>query len=144
MRLLHDRLYGAGTGRRFLLGDYLADLPRAVRERISDEIEKRMAGKTPDRGGSGAALEPLTNGADLSVVHIGANDILTMRESPTENSRVVDIIPPDGTGIVYLGHTQDRWVGHIHEPWVFVKYERTNGWVQRAFVEEIVPRGGKF
>ena len=30
MRLLHDRLYGAGTGRIFLLGDYLASLPRAV------------------------------------------------------------------------------------------------------------------
>ena len=34
MRLLHDRLYGAGTGRRFLRGDYLADLPRAVHGRI--------------------------------------------------------------------------------------------------------------
>src|SRR4249919_293622 len=43
MRMLHDRIYGAGTGRRFLLGDYLDDLPRAVRERISGEIEKRMA-----------------------------------------------------------------------------------------------------
>ena len=34
MRLLHDRLYGQGTGQVFLLGDYLADLPRAVGERI--------------------------------------------------------------------------------------------------------------
>jgi hypothetical protein len=34
MRLLHDRLYGQGTGQAFLLGDYLADLPRAVGERI--------------------------------------------------------------------------------------------------------------
>ena len=29
MRLLHDKLYGAGTGRSFVLGDYIADLPRA-------------------------------------------------------------------------------------------------------------------
>lgn len=43
MRILHDRLYGAGTGRAFLLGDYLADLPRAVRERVSGEVEKRSA-----------------------------------------------------------------------------------------------------
>ena len=34
MRLLHDRLYGEGTGQVFLRGDYLADLPRAVGERI--------------------------------------------------------------------------------------------------------------
>jgi hypothetical protein len=40
MRLLHDRLYGKGTGRTFLRGDYLADLPRAVRERISDEVDR--------------------------------------------------------------------------------------------------------
>src|ERR1700738_611771 len=26
MRMLHDRIYGAGTGRRFLFGDFLDDL----------------------------------------------------------------------------------------------------------------------
>jgi hypothetical protein len=41
MRLLHDRLYGQGTGRTFLRGDYLADLPRAVRERIRVEVARR-------------------------------------------------------------------------------------------------------
>jgi hypothetical protein len=41
MRLLHDRLYGQGTGRTFLRGDYLADLPRAVDDRISVEVAKR-------------------------------------------------------------------------------------------------------
>jgi hypothetical protein len=45
MRLLHDRLYGEGTGRRFLRRAYLADLPRAVGERISDEVEKREVEK---------------------------------------------------------------------------------------------------
>src|ERR1700730_6968302 len=44
MRLLHDKLYGEGTGRKFLLGDYLADLPRAVGERIGNEIEKSDGG----------------------------------------------------------------------------------------------------
>jgi hypothetical protein len=51
MRLLHDEIYGDGTGRRFLRGAYLKDLPRAVRERISDKMESRMAGTTPDVGG---------------------------------------------------------------------------------------------
>jgi hypothetical protein len=35
MRLLHDKLYGRGTGRVFLLGDYRDDLPRAVQERLT-------------------------------------------------------------------------------------------------------------
>src|ERR1700730_2310163 len=43
MRLVHDRLYGQGTGRIFLRGDYLADLPRAVGERIKGEVLKRIA-----------------------------------------------------------------------------------------------------
>ena len=41
MQLLHERIYGAGTGRRFLRGDYLDDLPRAVHERIKVEIARR-------------------------------------------------------------------------------------------------------
>jgi hypothetical protein len=50
MRLLHDRLYGQGTGQVFLLGDYLADLPRAVGERI----------KVAFGAQAGAALPPST------------------------------------------------------------------------------------
>jgi hypothetical protein len=150
MRMLHDRIYGAGTGRRFLLGDYRDDLPRAVRERISDEMESRMAGTTPEVGGGGRAIKengprriwehlpdtPLANGANLRVVNKGANDILTMRESPTEESRGIHMIPPDGTGIVYQGSTEGQWV--------FVQYERANGCVNGFFVQPIVPRGGKF
>ena len=144
MRLLHDEIHGDGTGRRFLRGAYLKDLPRAVRERISPEIESRMTGTTPEGDRSRAVLEPLIKGANLKVVNIGANDILTMRESPTEKSRVIHIIPPDGTGIVYQGYTQEQWVGYTHEQWVFVQYEHANGWVNRVSVKPIVPRGGKF
>ena len=42
MRLLHDQLYGQGTGRTFLRGDYLDDLPRAVGERIKVEVLRRI------------------------------------------------------------------------------------------------------
>jgi hypothetical protein len=144
MRMLHDRIYGAGTGRRFLLGDYRDDLPRAVRERISDKMESRMAGTTPDVGGGSRAnqgngpqiweRDPLANGANLRVFGIGPNDILRMRLDATENSPVVHVIPPDGRGIVYMGETQG--------PMVFVQYERMRGWVNRAFVEPIVSKGG--
>jgi hypothetical protein len=56
MRLLHDRLYGAGTGRTFLLGDYLADLPRAVGERIGGEVAKRIASESGDEALKGYAM----------------------------------------------------------------------------------------
>src|SRR5271165_2662361 len=59
MRLLHDRLYGEGTGRAFLRGAYLADLPRAVRERISDEVEERIASDGRDDALKGYASVPL-------------------------------------------------------------------------------------
>jgi len=42
MRLLHDRIYGQGTGQAFLRGDYLNDLPRAVGERIKVEVLRRI------------------------------------------------------------------------------------------------------
>jgi hypothetical protein len=58
MRLLHDRLYGAGTGRTFLLGDYLADLPRAVGERIGGEVAKRLASESGDDALKGYAMQP--------------------------------------------------------------------------------------
>jgi hypothetical protein len=43
MRLLHNRLYGEGTGQAFVRGAYLADLPRAVGERIKAELEESSA-----------------------------------------------------------------------------------------------------
>lgn len=38
----HDRLHGSGTGLAFLQGPYSDDLPRAVRTRIKDEVERRI------------------------------------------------------------------------------------------------------
>jgi hypothetical protein len=58
MRLLHDRLYGTGTGQIFLLGAYLADLPRAVGERIAGEVAKRIASKSEDDALKGYAMQP--------------------------------------------------------------------------------------
>jgi hypothetical protein len=102
MRLLHDRLYGAGTGRTFLLGDYLADLPRAVGERIKGEIENRIASENGDdalkgyamRNGSQdsgttrtrpsfrpAAPEPLERYTSLECVPVQTTD--TDRRDPT-------------------------------------------------------------
>jgi uncharacterized protein YgiM (DUF1202 family) len=135
MRLLHDRLYGAGTGRAFLLGDYLNDLPRAVRARISDEMEKRMAGESfayaplsPAHGGQ------LSAGTELMVRDIAANDVLNIREYATSNSTIVGIIPPNSRGVTYLGERQGEWL--------FVRYlNRAEGWVHRRYVQPVTSRG---
>jgi hypothetical protein len=135
MRMLHDRLYGTGTGRRFLLGDYLDDLPRAVRERISDEMEKRAARESfayaplpPASGGQ------LNTGTELMVVNIAANDVLNMREYASSNSRIIDIIPPNSRGVIYLGEMQGDWL--------FVRYEdRAEGWIHRRYVQPVTSRG---
>lgn len=41
MRLLHDQIYGKGSGRLFLQGRFLADLPRAVGEQMGIELANR-------------------------------------------------------------------------------------------------------
>ena len=41
MRLLHDQIYGKGSGRLFLQGAFLADVGRAVGERIGIELANR-------------------------------------------------------------------------------------------------------
>jgi hypothetical protein len=65
MRLLHYQIHGLGTGGRFLRGDYLADLPRAVRERIGVEIARRIIAARPDVGGSYGTAYPGLSGREL-------------------------------------------------------------------------------
>jgi uncharacterized protein YgiM (DUF1202 family) len=130
MRLLHDRLYGPGTGQRFLLGDYLDDLPRAIRERIKKEIEGSYAKATLPPADTGQ----LRTGTELMVRDIAPNDVLNIREYATPDSRIVDIIPPDAKGIVYLGEIQGEWL--------FVRYQnRAEGWVHRRYVQPFTSRG---
>jgi hypothetical protein len=131
MRLLHDRLYGEGTGRRFLLGDYLADLPRAVGERIANT---RIVAQEDEDQPSASPGRPLTHGVEMKVVNVGANDVLNIREYATEKSPIIDIIPPNADGVIYLGESQGQWI--------FVRYDRAKakGWVNRRFVTPIVPQ----
>lgn len=67
-------------------------------------------------------------------MNVTPNDILKIREYPTDNSRVIDIIPPDAKGVVYLGETQGQWI--------FVRYlDQARGWVERRFVMPMASRG---
>jgi hypothetical protein len=93
---------------------------------------------TPDVSGSYAYVPPLSanarelnKGAELTVVNVGGNDALIMREAPTDNSPIIDMIPPNSKGVFYLGEAQGQWI--------FVRYEnRAEGWVNRRFVEPII------
>jgi hypothetical protein len=139
MRLLHDRLHGEGTGQIFLRGDYLADLPRAVGERIKVEVVKRIL-ESDGLGDSYARLPSapagqLSAGTELMVVNVRANDILKMREDATDESPVIDTIPPNVRGVIYLGETEGQWI--------FVQYDRAKGWVNRRFVVPLASRGGR-
>lgn len=130
MRLLHDRLYGEGTGRTFLRGAYLDDLPRAVRERVKKDIEGSYATAPLPPANTGK----LNTGTELMVVNIEPNDVLNIREYATDNSPILDIIPPNSRGVMYLGETKGEWV--------FVRYQnRTEGWVHRRYVQPLTSRG---
>jgi hypothetical protein len=133
MRLLHDRLYGQGTGQVFLRGDYLADLPRAVGERIKVAFGAQARAPLPP---STVPPSALNEGDKLRVVNVGANDALKMREDGTADSRIIDIIPPNTEGVIYLGEAQGQWI--------FVSYARAKGWVERRFVMPMASRGGRF
>jgi hypothetical protein len=133
MRLLHDRLYGQGTGQVFLRGDYLADLPRAVGERIKVAFGAQARAPLPP---STLAPSALNEGDKLRVVNVGANDALKMREDGTADSRIIDIIPPNTEGVIYLGEAQGEWI--------FVSYARAKGWVERRFVMPMASRGERF
>jgi hypothetical protein len=135
MRLLHDQLYGRGTGQVFLHSAYLADLPRAVRERIKPVLESNIVarGDDADTVSTNGTLIP---GAELRVVGIPQNDVLNVREYPTASARIIGMIPPDTSeGVIYSGDSQSEWV--------FVRFqERVEGWVNRRFVSP-APRRGK-
>jgi uncharacterized protein YgiM (DUF1202 family) len=143
MRLLHDRIYGQGTGQAFLRGDYLDDLPRAVGERIKVVVLRRIVQKSNAISGSNAtapggvapAPKPISKGTELRVVQVEPNDVLKMRQDATDDSPVVDTIPPNGKGLVYLGEAQGQWI--------FVQYDRSNGWVNLRFVSPVASRGGR-
>jgi hypothetical protein len=135
MRLLHDRLYGEGTGQVFLRGDYLADLPRAVGERLKVLFDAQGRAPLPPTEPPTSTYSQLNQGDKLRVVNVGANDVLNMREDGTANSRIIDIIPPNAEGVVYLGEAQGQWI--------FVQYDRAKGWVERRFVMPLASRGGR-
>jgi hypothetical protein len=94
MRLLHDRLYGGGTGQAFLLGDYLADLPRAVRERIAKEIEKRIASGP---GNDALTADPLKDYAMVTTPRSSQSSFRPAKPEPLEQYTALECVPVKAT-----------------------------------------------
>lgn len=96
MRLLHDRLYGAGTGRTFLLGDYLADLPRAVGERIAGEVVKRIASESGDDAAKGYAMHNGLEDRGTCYNRVYTREHLAKRPEQTVTSVLLHIVSDGG------------------------------------------------
>lgn len=62
----------------------------------------------------------------LRVVGVAQNDVLNIREYPSSQSRILDIVPPNGRGLIYLSER--------YGDWVFIQYGATKGWVSQRFV----------
>ncbi|MBO1906563.1 SH3 domain-containing protein [Microvirga sp. 3-52] len=80
------------------------------------------------------ASEPALAQTTLRVMGVRKNDVLNIREFPTNQSRIVGVIPPDGTGIATTGEREGNWV--------FVQYNGVEGWTYTAFLSREVRRGG--
>jgi hypothetical protein len=97
MRLLHDRLYGAGTGRTFLLGDYLADLPRAVGERIGGEVAKRLASESGDDALKGYAMQPGSKDLQITTSRPSQSTFRPAKPEPLEKYTSLECVPVQAT-----------------------------------------------
>jgi hypothetical protein len=116
MRLLHDQIYGKGSGRLFLQGRFLADLPRAVGERIGIELANRAL-QSPEISGSFGRAYPGPydrgqwnhNGSLMTLVEGENNSRAIYYHFPRPT--MTDIGVREGT-LLFRGYETDgRWFG---------------------------------
>ena len=116
VRLLHDQIYGKGSGRLFLQGRFLADLPRDVGERIGIELANRALQSPEISGSFGRAYPGPYDRGQWN--HDGS--LMTLVEGEN-NSRAIyyhfprpamaDIGVTEGT-LLFRGYeTEGRWFG---------------------------------
>ena len=68
----------------------------------------------------------LSQDLGLRVVGVAPNDVLNVREFPSAQARILEIIPDNGGGIIYLNERYGEWA--------FVRYGRATGWVNMKYV----------
>ncbi len=62
----------------------------------------------------------------MRVVNVAPNDVLNIRDRPNGKSQIIGMIPPNASGVEYLG----QQVGN----WLLVSFNNTEGWVHDKFV----------
>jgi hypothetical protein len=116
MRLLHDRIYGKGSGLPFLQGAFLADLPRAVGERMGIELANRAL-QSPEISRSFGRAYPGPydrgqwnhNGSLMTLVEGDNNSRAIYYHFP--RSTMADVGVREGT-LLFRGYETDgRWFG---------------------------------
>ena len=116
MRLLHDRIYGKGSGLPFLQGAFLADLPRAVGERMGIELANRAL-QSPEISRSFGRAYPGPydrgqwnhNGSLMTLVEGDNNSRAIYYHFP--RSTMADVGVREGT-LLFRGYETDgRWLG---------------------------------
>ncbi len=63
------------------------------------------------------------------VANVQWNDVLNIRGAPSLQSRVVGVIPPDGSDIALLGAREGQWV--------LIRYRNAVGWVNQRYVTAV-------
>jgi len=117
MRLLYDRIYGKGSGQLFLQGAFLADLPRAVSERIGIELAVNRALQSPEISRSFGRVYPGPydrgqwnhNGSLMTLFEGESNSRAIYYDLP--RAAMVDLGVREGT-LLFRGYENDaRWFG---------------------------------
>jgi Bacterial SH3 domain len=94
---------------------------------------KFTPGITPLPATDAPQQHPSQKRGELKVVNVKEYDALYVRELPTENSKIVGMIPPEATGIFSLGESIGQWI--------LVRYDDTEGWVNMQFIAKENPPG---
>jgi uncharacterized protein YgiM (DUF1202 family) len=106
----------------------MAELQRRLRSVVPNYQIPAVTGATSDiKPGSPTIPNPNTT---FTVVGIASNDVLNIREQPTVQSRIVGMIPPTATGVVYANNYNDGG------RWLLVRYGEITGWVASRYLRE--------
>ncbi len=62
----------------------------------------------------------------MRVVNVAPDDVLNIRKYPSSRSTIIGIIPPNASGIEFLGERASNWL--------LVEFGNTRGWVHRRYV----------
>lgn len=108
----------------------IAELVRQLRDVIPNYQVPAVSGVGPESNPASAATAGNIK-TTFRVVGIPSNDVLNIREQATAQSRIVGVIPPNATGIIYEGHRTDDG------GWLLIRYGDTTGWAASRYLQPL-------